>query len=73
MSTKFRSVSVGKKCNHCESTTPLHFACVNPNPDVLKALLRMNGDVNMTDINMKKPLHYAAACENKQNMLTLLE
>jgi hypothetical protein len=27
----FRSVSVSKKANTCNSMTPLHFACINPN------------------------------------------
>ena len=69
---QFKSVSVGKKCTHCDSVTPLHFACINPNPEVLKTLLMMNGDVNMADLQMRKPIHFAAACESKQNLLTLI-
>lgn len=46
---EFKSVSVGKKATSCLSITPLHFACINPNVEVLAQLLAVNSDVNITD------------------------
>jgi ankyrin repeat protein len=53
--------------------TPLHFACINPNTDVLLQLLAVNGDLNILDTEMRRPLHYAAVCETSDNLKLLLE
>jgi ankyrin repeat protein len=70
---EFKSVSVAKKGTNCWSITPLHFACINPNTEVLKQLLAVNGDTNMMDVHMRKPIHFAAVCESVENLKYLIE
>jgi ankyrin repeat protein len=36
---KFVKASVTKKANTNKDLTPIHCACINPNPDILKQLL----------------------------------
>jgi ankyrin repeat protein len=69
----FKSVSVQKKCQAGYNMTPLHVACINPNPEVLRMFLEVNPDFNMTDTNMRRPIHYAAANENPGALKLLLE
>lgn len=45
----FKTVSVAKKGHTCHNATPLHFACINPNSEVLKQLLEVNGDIHLMD------------------------
>jgi ankyrin repeat protein len=61
---EFKSVSVAKKATCNLGITPLHFACINPNVEVLTQLLDVNPDFNMGDNEMRRPIHYAAACES---------
>lgn len=70
---EFKSVSTSKKANMNLNITPLHFACINPNSDVLAQILAVNGDINMLDQEMRRPLHYAAACSSSANLELLLE
>jgi ankyrin repeat protein len=51
-----------KKANSAENVTPIHFACINPNIEILKKLLEQNPEINVLDNQGWKPLHYAAAC-----------
>ena len=69
---EFKSVNIGKKATSCLAITPLHFACINPNVEVLAQLLAVNSDVNITDQQMMKPIHYAAACESVEPLKLLL-
>lgn len=59
---KILRVSVTKKANTNRDITPLHCACINPNPKYLKLLLDANPDFNVNDTDLRKPVHYAAAC-----------
>ena len=70
---EFKSVSVAKKATANLGITPLHFACINPNVEVLAQLLDVNPDFNMTDNEMRRPIHYAAACESSGPLKLLLE
>lgn len=70
---EFKSVSVTKKAHMNLNMTPLHLACINPNPDVLRQLLEVNSDLNVLDTEMRRPIHYAAACENSLTLQLLLE
>lgn len=54
--------SVSKKANTNRDITPLHCACINPNPTYLKQLMDVNPDFLLTDTDLRKPVHYAAAC-----------
>ena len=44
--------------------TPLHCACINPNVGPLEALFKANPDVNISDSDSRKLVHYAAACQD---------
>lgn len=70
---EFKSVSVLKKGTQFGNVTPLHFSCINPNVEVLKQLLAVNSDINVTDTYMRRPIHYAASCEKVDHLKLLLE
>lgn len=71
---EFKSVSVPKKAGQqCFQMTPMHFACINPDSSVLEQVLAVNGDIHMTDSQMRKPIHYAAACANSGNLKLLID
>lgn len=46
---KILKQSVTKKANTNKDITPLHCACINPNPKFLKALLEVNSDLTVVD------------------------
>jgi hypothetical protein len=43
LTEKYHTASITKKAANC-NITPLHLACLNPNQNVLKALLDQNND-----------------------------
>lgn len=51
----------------------MHFACVNPNNDVLQTFIKLNSDIHCEDSMKRKPIHYAALCKNPKNLETLIE
>ncbi|CAD5123349.1 DgyrCDS11707 [Dimorphilus gyrociliatus] len=59
----FREVSAKKRPWNNHKITPIHCACINPNPVYLKKLLSVLPDINITDDRSTRPIHYAAACE----------
>ncbi len=63
---KILKQSVTKKANTNRDITPLHCACINPNPKYLKMLLDMAPDLNTIDTDLRRPIHYAAACEGPE-------
>lgn len=40
--------------------TPVHCAAINPNPEFLRILLDISGELSIMDELMRKPVHYAA-------------
>lgn len=58
----FKYASVAKKGG--QGLTPLHFACINPDVNVLKQLLSVNNDINIQTTDMRRLIHYAAVCES---------
>ncbi len=61
---EFHKASIHKKAiGNCQ-ITPIHCACVNPNPKYLQALFAADPMVQLTDDFNRKPIHYAAACES---------
>ena len=62
-----------KKANTNKDITPLHCACINPNPKYLKALLDANPELNVIDQDLRKPVHYAAACEGPETLEVLIK
>lgn len=60
---KILRVSTQKVCNTNKNITPMHCAAINPNENVLKQILDINPDFNLVDTDLRRPIHYAAACE----------
>ena len=59
-----REASAVKKAYwHNKHITPLHCACINPDVGPLEALFKANPDVNVSDSESRKLVHYAAACQ----------
>jgi ankyrin repeat protein len=70
---KLLSASVTKKCFSNKNVTPLHFAAINPNQDVIEKLLAQNPEINVTDEDLWKPIHYASACTGSGPLKVLLK
>lgn len=69
----FRVQSIHKKATTAHAITPLHFACINPNSEILEALLNKGGDINCLDNRGRYPVHYAAACGSPENLKLCVE
>ena len=65
-------VSINKKSVGNFAITPIHLACINPHEKVVKRLIELGGDWNICDLDLKKPIHYAAACESAGPLNVLL-
>ena len=60
----FKKASCTKKTYIGESViTPIHCAAINPNPKILEALFDVSPEFSIPDDKLRKPVHYAAACE----------
>jgi ankyrin repeat protein len=64
--------SVTKKANNNCDLTPLHSACINPNPNYIEALLATGADINTPDLDLRRPIHYAAACTRPEPLKILI-
>ena len=53
--------------------TPIHCACINPNTKYLEKLLTVEPDHNIEDKGARRPIHYAAACEETGPLELLLK
>lgn len=55
--------------------TPLHCACINPNVKYLEEFTKVPGfrEWNMGDLDERKLVHYAAACESSEPLKFLFE
>jgi ankyrin repeat protein len=70
---KVLKVSVTKKANTNKDITPLHCACINPNPKFLKAMLETGPDLQTPDADLRRAVHYAAACINSEPLEVLIQ
>ena len=57
--------SLTKKANTNLAITPVHICCINPDARYLEKLVELGCDWNCLDMENKKPIHYAAACESE--------
>ncbi|EGR33749.1 WGR domain protein, partial [Ichthyophthirius multifiliis] len=55
------------------SITPIFCAAINPNVEFLKKLLEISPEYSTPDDLMRKPIHYASACEGPGPLKYLLE
>lgn len=70
---KVLKVSCTKKANTNRDLTPLHCACINPNPKYLKALLDTGAEMQTIDTDLRRPVHYAAACQTSDTLKVLID
>lgn len=73
LTEKYATQSITKKAVSDNNVTPLHFAAINPNKDVIKKLLEQNMELNTMDNLMHKPIHFAACCESSGPLEVLLD
>lgn len=65
---QFKKTNVLKRnlgSNYC---SPIHCAAINPNGEVLENLIKNTVNYNINDSYNRKPIHYAAACENPSTL-----
>jgi len=67
-----KKVSVTKKPLGNSGITPLHCAAINPNQEILEALLEVSRDYSLPDDKMRRLIHYAACCEGPGPLKVLL-
>jgi hypothetical protein len=65
-------ISVCKTSYQHRLLSPLHCACINPNPHVLKTFLRICPTFSLPDKNRRNLVHYAAANTNPDIIRFLL-
>ena len=73
LTEKYHTNSITKKAVSDANVTPLHFACVNPNREVLAKLLEQSPEFNVQDTMLFKPIHFAAVCMDSANLELLVE
>ncbi|CAF0785252.1 unnamed protein product [Brachionus calyciflorus] len=61
---QLRSNQCTKKPFSNDFITPIHCACINPNVKYLKTLLSITQDFDIPDKKQRRPVHYAAVCED---------
>lgn len=52
--------------------TPIHCAAINPNSEILKALLDAKPEYSIMDYEMRKPIHYAASSQTTDTLKYLI-
>jgi ankyrin repeat protein len=66
-------ISVSKQCYTHYLLSPLHCACINPNPSILKQMLKICPTFSLPDKNRRNLVHYAAANENGEIIKFLVQ
>ena len=69
----FKKTSTMKKTLGGQIITPIHCAAINPNPEILKSLLESSQEFSVPDEKQKKPVHYAAVCEDDGPLKHLID
>jgi ankyrin repeat protein len=73
LADKVNKASVTKAAYQNQGITPLHCACINPDPSFLEALLQTQPDMQTMDKDNLKAIHYAAVCESPEPLKLLLQ
>ena len=71
--SEFKRTNTTKKNTMVNIITPIHCAAINPHGEILKALLDVSKEYSITDEMMRKPVHYAAACEGPEPLQYLIK
>lgn len=69
--SRMRKANVTKKAYDNLSITPLHCVCINPNPAALEHFLDVGDDLYVYDLELRKPVHYAACSSTADNLRVL--
>jgi ankyrin repeat protein/predicted DNA-binding WGR domain protein len=64
--SEVKKANCTKKAFGMGNFTPLHCACLNPNPDILKHILTLQPEYLNMDDQMRKLVHYAACCPSAE-------
>lgn len=68
---KMRKANMTKKPHDNMAITPMHCVCINPNPLALKHFIDVGGDLYVYDLELRKPVHYAACSSTADNLRVL--
>ena len=68
---KMRKANTTKKPYSNMGITPMHCACINPNPLALKHFIDVGDDLYVYDLELRKPVHYAACSRTPENLKVL--
>lgn len=71
--SQFKKMNLMKKTMGERIVTPMHCAAINPNVEILRAFIDLNGEVGVPDEKQRKLVHYAAACEGVGPLKMLVE
>jgi ankyrin repeat protein/predicted DNA-binding WGR domain protein len=66
-------VNVRKKANGNRQVTPMHLACLNPNPAILNQFIELGQELHIPDEWQRKPIHYAAMAASSGPLRLLLD
>uniref|UniRef100_A0A914DEG5 PARP n=1 Tax=Acrobeloides nanus TaxID=290746 RepID=A0A914DEG5_9BILA len=70
---KFMPISVTKKAPNNKKITPIHTAAINPNVELLKAMIPFEPNYNHPDMDNWSTIHYASVCEGPGPLKHLLD
>ena len=69
---QFKKTNILKQNVSNNFCSPIHCACINPNPALLRNLLKTIHDYSVGDSLSRKPIHYSVVCASSANTDTLL-
>lgn len=68
---KMRKSNTTKKPYNNMGITPMHCVCINPNSLALKHFIDIGDDLYVYDLELRKPVHYAACSQTPENLRVL--
>lgn len=68
---KMRKANTTKKPYDNMGITPMHCVCINPNPKALEHFIDVGDDLYVYDLELRKPVHYAACSPTTDNLRVL--
>lgn len=68
---KMRKANTTKKPYDNMGITPMHCVCINPNPLALQHFIDVGDDLYVYDLELRKPVHYAACSPTPANLRVL--